>query len=39
LTKRGTLECLSCHDPHSSETEHLLVVSAEISCVACHGDK
>jgi len=39
LTDDGLLECLSCHNPHASDTEHLLRTSGEDSCIGCHPDR
>ncbi len=36
LTDRGKLECLSCHNPHATESEHLLRVNSEVTCMGCH---
>ena len=38
LTEQGTLECLSCHDPHRSNTPHLLRTEHSMPCLGCHGD-
>jgi predicted CXXCH cytochrome family protein len=29
--------CLSCHDPHGSNTEYMLKVSRPRLCAECHG--
>ncbi len=39
LTDRGTLECLSCHNPHGNETAHMLRVSQGNTCLGCHPDR
>ena len=39
LSSRGRLECISCHDPHSSESKHLLRTSQEDTCVGCHPEQ
>ena len=39
LTPRGQLECLSCHNPHSSPAEHLLRINDPEECLGCHADK
>lgn len=39
LTPRGQLECISCHNPHSSQAEHLLRISDPVECLGCHADK
>ncbi|UCC78649.1 MAG: hypothetical protein JSW64_10235 [Candidatus Zixiibacteriota bacterium] len=39
LTERGQLECLSCHAPHASDTEHLLRISQENTCTGCHKER
>ncbi len=39
LTDSGQLECLSCHNPHATETKHLLRTSQGHSCLGCHPDR
>jgi predicted CXXCH cytochrome family protein len=39
LTPAGELECLSCHHPHASDSEHLLRVAGKDICIGCHSDK
>lgn len=39
LTGKGRLECLSCHNPHASQSEHLLKITNEFTCIGCHEDK
>jgi predicted CXXCH cytochrome family protein len=39
LSDSGTLECLSCHNPHASYSEHLLRSEAEDMCLGCHAEK
>lgn len=39
LTDRGYLECLTCHDPHASNAEHLLRTNQEYTCLGCHPDR
>jgi predicted CXXCH cytochrome family protein len=39
LSDSGTLECLSCHNPHASRSEHLLRSKQEITCLGCHTEK
>lgn len=39
LTRSGELECLSCHNPHASNSEHLLRVTEGDVCIGCHPDK
>lgn len=38
LTESGKLECLSCHDPHSTRTEHLLRTTETFTCAGCHPE-
>lgn len=38
LTDKGDLECISCHYPHSSNSEHLLKVTEDFTCMGCHAD-
>jgi predicted CXXCH cytochrome family protein len=38
LSSSGRLECLSCHNPHASQTEHLLRVTQTNTCVGCHAE-
>jgi len=39
LTESGQLECLSCHQPHASDSEHLLRITQEHTCRGCHTDR
>ncbi len=39
LTEKGRLECLSCHNPHASRSEHLLKIGDEFTCLGCHEEK
>ncbi len=39
LSSTGRLECLSCHNPHASQTKHLLRVTNKFICVGCHADR
>ncbi|MEE9552691.1 MAG: cytochrome c3 family protein [candidate division Zixibacteria bacterium] len=39
LTPSGQLECLSCHNPHASNAEHLLRITEGHICTGCHWDK
>ena len=39
LTDSGRLECLSCHNPHATDTEHLLRTDQEHTCLGCHPDR
>lgn len=36
LTPRGRLECLSCHDPHATNSVRLLRTDAGNICMGCH---
>ncbi len=39
LTEAGKLECLSCHNPHYSSSDHLLRTDpGRITCLGCHPD-
>jgi predicted CXXCH cytochrome family protein len=38
LSKRGRLECISCHNPHSTDSEHLLRTKQKFTCIGCHPD-
>lgn len=38
LTSKGRLECISCHNPHSTNTEHLLRIDQDFTCKGCHSD-
>jgi predicted CXXCH cytochrome family protein len=38
LSKSGKLECLTCHNPHSSYSEHLLRGNQKITCYGWHKD-
>jgi len=38
LTQDGKLECLSCHNPHSTNVSHLLKTNQEFTCIGCHTD-
>jgi len=39
LSDTGTLECISCHDPHASQSEHLLRCAQDNTCQGCHTEK
>lgn len=39
LSESGTLECISCHDPHASRVEHLLRGNQQNTCLGCHKEK
>jgi predicted CXXCH cytochrome family protein len=39
LSSSGQLECISCHYPHASDTEHLLRVKGTVTCMECHSDR
>lgn len=39
LTSKGKLECLSCHNPHSTNSPHLLRTEQEFTCLGCHENK
>lgn len=39
LTAEGRLECLSCHNPHSSKRRFMLKSETDTICVGCHKDK
>lgn len=39
LSESGTLECISCHNPHASQTKHLLRSNQKNTCLGCHADK
>jgi predicted CXXCH cytochrome family protein len=38
LTPDGLLECLSCHNPHSSKQPHMLKTEMDAICIGCHMD-
>lgn len=38
LTPEGLLECLSCHNPHSSKQPHMLKSNMSLVCSGCHTD-
>ncbi len=38
LSKQGNLECISCHNPHATNSEHLLRINEEFTCIGCHTD-
>ena len=38
LTRKGKLECVSCHNPHATQSEHLLRTTQQNTCVGCHSD-
>ena len=37
--REGTLECVSCHDPHEPATRTLLGGTKQGACLECHTDK
>ena len=39
LSDNGKLECLSCHCPHATDSEHLLRTSQQFTCKGCHSEK
>lgn len=39
LSSKGRLECLSCHNPHATHSEHLLRINQKYTCIGCHSDK
>lgn len=40
LTVKGLLECVSCHNPHATESPNLLRVDSEDDiCMGCHTEK
>lgn len=39
LSQKGRLECLSCHNPHATDSEHLLRITQKFTCMGCHEDK
>jgi len=39
LSSKGHLECLSCHNPHATDSEHLLRTSQQNTCIDCHSEK
>lgn len=39
LSGSGKLECISCHNPHASRSEHLLRCDQENTCLGCHEEK
>lgn len=39
LSESGTLECISCHNPHASNSEHLLRCEQDNMCTGCHTEK
>lgn len=38
LTSDGKLECLTCHNPHSSKQPYMLKTDKNIICLGCHLD-
>lgn len=38
LSENGKIECLSCHNPHATDSEHLLRITEEFTCIGCHKD-
>ena len=38
LNNNGNLECISCHYPHGTNSEHLLRIDEEFTCIGCHTD-
>ncbi len=38
LNENGKLECISCHYPHASNSEHLLRIDEDFTCIGCHTD-
>jgi predicted CXXCH cytochrome family protein len=39
LSESGTLECISCHNPHAGRKEHLLRSNQKNTCLGCHKEK
>lgn len=39
LADSGNLECITCHNPHAADTEHLLRVNQGVTCFGCHPDR
>jgi predicted CXXCH cytochrome family protein len=39
LSGQGKLECVSCHNPHAANTEHLLRTNQQHTCAGCHREK
>lgn len=39
LDSEGNWTCTSCHNPHASESRHLLVTDRERTCTQCHTSK
>jgi predicted CXXCH cytochrome family protein len=39
LSESGILECISCHNPHASMSEHLLRHGNGTGCFGCHTEK
>jgi DmsE family decaheme c-type cytochrome len=37
--EEGSLECVSCHDPHAAESRFLLGAFKQEQCTDCHTDK
>ncbi len=38
LNDNGNLECISCHNPHANNSDHLLRITEEFTCIGCHTD-
>ncbi len=38
LNENGNLECISCHNPHATDSDHLLRITEEFTCIGCHTD-
>lgn len=39
LAESGNLECISCHNPHASNTKRLLRITNKVICFGCHPDR
>ena len=39
LTDGGNLECISCHNPHATNTKRLLRITNKVICFGCHPDR
>lgn len=39
LADSGNLECISCHNPHASNTKKLLRITNKVICFGCHPDR
>lgn len=39
LSPKGRLECISCHNPHATDSEHLLRITQKFTCIGCHAEK